>query len=437
MAFIKNIGDGFRDNPNFTPDGCLIMPGLTSKPQLERRNFSKFPLLQNRYFDPQVYCAGMDPNISPKYCTKLATYPWFGVQGIGKFDSKKHKQKDWVKNIETHINSLWKQNAIDYKKDPKLVEDAVRDCIEFQERIGCKAIILPSPLTINPHSDYSAEIFWLDAAIEYLKNRNDLNMPILATVAIRDSCLAFSDPQDNSLISIIMDAISAREVDGIYLVIEQGTENEYTKNMSIIRVLHSALYMTHLIKNDSRLQVGVNFFGVFGLILEAVGADFWASGWYKSRYRLRFADKIAGGRAFPTCWSRSAMIDINVQEDEFQKVWDAGFIVGHVENTVAIQSLITGLSQGSSTNGIPAWAYGPNNNTAAQEHFFESMCIVEKEHQQYSGTVRLDFVENNLVQAAAECKQLQNVLGKTPKTNLSHVQSWLDAFQLFRRTQNL
>lgn len=437
MAFLKNIDDGFTSNPNFTPDGCLILPGLTPKHQLERRQFSRYPLLQNRYFDPQLYCAGIDPNTSPGLCANLATYPWFGINGIGKYDSKKHKQVPWLNNIKTKINSLWSQNPPDPFKDPTIVENAVRDCIEFKERIGCKAIILPSPLTVDSNSDYSREIFWLDAAIEYLKNRKELTTPVFATIAIRDSCLSFSDPQNNSLVEIILDAVCAREIAGAYLVVEQGYENDYARQMSQKRVLQSALFMTHVIKHDAGKMVGVNFFGAFGLALAAVGADFWASGWYKSRYRFRMADKIAGGRAYPICWSKSALVDIHL-EDDFQKLWDAGLIIDRLENTVAVQSLLIGMSQGSSAKQIPSWAYTMNNVSAAQEHFFESMCAAEKEHNQYSGKVRLDYVEQYWLQAAvSECQMIEGVLGKNSKTRLEHVKSWSDAFQSFRRAQNL
>lgn len=436
MAFLINIGDDFKINPNIHPDGCVIMPGLTPKLQLERRKFHQFPLLQNRYFDPQLYCAGLDPNQSAGYCAKLATYPWFGAKSMGKYDSSKHKQGDWMKQIERNINKIWRRNPIDSKKDPQLIEDVVRDCIDFQIRIGCKAIILPSPLTHDPNTDYSEELFWLDTALGYLKHVDNANIPVLATIAIRDSCLTFSDPPNNSLVDMILDSVAAREVDGVYLVIEQGGENDFTRNISNTRVLWSALHMTYLLKHEAGKQVGVNFFGTFGLALAAVGADFWASGWYKSRYRFRIADKIAGGLAYPSCWSNVALVDINLEND-LDILWNDGLIMGRVERTEASKGLLDGLSQGYYVKHIPAWVYRPNNNTAAKEHFFQSICNTELIHNKLSGKSRIDYVHNWLRSAHEECKLIQQAIGSNAKTQTGHVQSWFTAFDLFRRDQNL
>lgn len=437
MTILINFGDKFKLNPNIKPDGSMILAGTIPMPMLERSKFDQYPHMRVRYFDPQLYLAQLDPNQSKGYCSTLASYPWFGAQKIKKFKSDLQKRADWRREVKTNILSLWPRAPLSPGQNADLIIDAVRECIEFQLRIGCRAIILPSPLTYNPNTDYQDETFWLDTALQYISGIPSFDKPVYATLAITDGCLKYSAPNQNHLLDLILDVVSARKIDGVYLVIEQAGESEFDRQLGNTNTIWSALHITHLLTHDCHLQVGVNFFGALGLILEAAGADFWASGWYKSRYRFRLADKIGQGRAFPLFWSHPAAADIHMKSD-FDNLVTAGFIGTLAQSTPASSNLIFAVEQGASSDDVLEWEYSPSRITAATEHYFYSIIDADRTLSALSKNERLDFIENKwLVPAAKYAQAISQTLGSRKDTKTEHVQSWLDALRRFRDNQNV
>ncbi len=436
MSVLINFGYKFKLNDDIKPDGSLILASTLKIHTMDRRKKGKYPHFNDLLFDPQLYLAGLDPNQSGKFCATLASYPWFGINGINKYESDQISQKDWAKQAEKLIVNLWTRDAPDPKKDTKLVKDVIGDCVDYQLQLGCKAIILPSPLTHDPGTDYSDELFWLDSGIEYIQ-RNGINLPVYATIAIVDSCLRFYDPHQNPVLDLILDSVSAREINGVYLVIEQSNERSETKHISDTRVLWSALHIAHILKDDMNLDVLAQFFGPFGLAIEAAGAKSWATGWYKSLYRLRLADKLGGGYAFPSYWSLKAVVDINLASDngklsDLDLLSKSGLLQQIADKSPTSENMLIALSKGTPVKNVLDWEYRVNNITACQNHYLYSIVQAEKDHSKYSGTNRLDYVEEWLTNAVSYKHQIVSVLGPNPKTKLEHVQAWLEAFKLFR-----
>jgi hypothetical protein len=241
-------------------------------------------------------------------------------------------------------------------------------------------------------------------------------------------------------LDLILDSIGAREVDGVYLVIEQGNEADETRHITNTRVLWSALYLTYLFSKDARKMVGVNFFGFYGLALEAVGAEFWASGWYKSLYRLRLADKSSDktGRAYPSYWSYQAATDIGLEND-FENLAENGML-NYIETpTINSKSLFEAVRMNIPVKNIEPWRYGMSNVAYAQEHFLLAAIQSEKDHCKLpKDEARLDYIENSWLREAINLdNSLSSILGKNSKTKFNHVQAWYEAFRKFRRDQNI
>jgi hypothetical protein len=436
MAFLINSGYKLKIDHHILADGGLLLASAVPMPQLVRKKLKKYPNLTNRYFDPQLYLAGLDANESQRHCANLASYPWFGISDVKVYDSDEQSQKEWRDNVKANIAGTWRKEPPDYEQESNFVNQIIGECIDFQMRIDCAGIILPSPLTHDIGTDYAEELYWLDAGINFIK-ANDIKIPVFATVALADICLRYSDPSENRLLDLILDVVSAREINGVYLVVEQASEPNETRQIGNTRVLQSALHITHLFKHDAKLMVGVNFFGVYGLALEAAGADFWSCGWYKSLYRLRIADKMGKGYAFPSYWSQPAGTDIHLDSD-FDKLVENSLLDYFETQTDASKTLHDAVRYDVPVKNITPWVYRTNNVTAAQDHFLEAVIKAESEHSRYSGRARLDYVENNWLGSAVELgKSIDSILGPSRKTKTEHIQSWYDAFRYFRRDHSV
>lgn len=433
MPFYINLGYEFavpnKSGIELVPDGSILTASSMPMHQLERRKKlgTRYPHLRRRLFDPQLYMAGLDANQSPSACAKLGSYPWFGVAGLQKYSSGQQQQGQWMKVAEQRIPDLWVGRPLD---EEATVQVMVEECVTFQTRLGCQAIILPSPLTTDPHTNYDLELLWLDAGLDYVRTQRT-GLPVFASIALSDLCLYYTEPPRSGFLDMVLDTVSARGVDGVYLVLEQSREQGETRHSSTTRALWSILHLVHLFSQEAKLRVAVNFLGHFGLACEAIGAEIWASNWYKSNYRLRLADKIKGGRAFPSYWSFPAAVDVNLKAD-FDKLNQAGLLSQIADRTEASNGLLLAALGGRSCNSIPDWEYRESNVTAAKEHFLRSSIRAANNLAGYQGQRRLDFVDHWLEQAVKHTKTIDDILGKSAATSTKHVRAWADAFRSYR-----
>ena len=433
MPFYSTVGYRFALDDEVEPDGSLVLASAMPMHQLERRNLDQYPHLVRRLFDPQLYMAGIDASQCRKHCAKLGSYPWFGVKGLQDFDSTEHQHRTWMKDAEKAILGTWAGRAPSAEKVQKA---AARECADFQRRIGCWAAILPSPLTIDPSTSYSEEEAWLDASLEQIAELDDFNLPLFATVAVSDVCLRL-EPQENQLLDIIVDAVSAREgLDGVYIVIEQANEGAGTRSCGSARTLWSVLHLVHSFAHDAALRVGVSFLGPFGLVCEAAGAEWWASNWYKSLYRLRLADKLASGRAYPLFWSYPSALDIHL-DGEFDRLVSDGHLSRIAEKTSASEGLLVAAQAGRKVRNVAPWVYRQSNVAATMSHYLLSAIKREGQHAKHSGEARLEHVEKWVEAAAKRASTVETALGPVRKTNTAHVHSWLEALRSYRKLHNV
>lgn len=439
MAFFINLNDRFKIDPSVAPDGAIILSGTIPMHRLSRRLRKQKvrPLhMKSLLFDPQLYMAGLDAAESREYCTKLATYPWFGAFGLDEYDSGEQTQASWKKLAEEQIHLLWPKTAPTH---PDVIEEGVKECIRFQREIDCSAIILPSPLTIDRSTDYQLELLWLDTAIDYIGYLNELHdsstfdTPVFATLAVSDVCVRHSAPEPNPLLDLVLDAVSAREIDGVYIILEQASETDRERQCGNTYALSSILHLVHVLSSDCNKRVVVNFLGPFGLACEAAGAEIWASGWYKSLYRCRLADKIAGGRAFPWFWSHPSAVDVSLDSD-FDKIVRLGEFRTIADQTLASDNLLKAVSDGRPASSVPAWEYRQANVSAATQHFLLSCVQAEKALAQQDPAARRDHVEQWLNEAVENARVISETIGESSKTRTQHVQAWRDAFVEYRRS---
>lgn len=437
MALNLNVGYHFKSPAIQHLHGSIILASAMPIHQLARRPFArknfltKNPHLQNRLFDPQLYLAELDVHRAPRPCAKLGSYPWFNA-GLDEYSSGELSQKDWMGNAAENIADQWLGGA---PSDDANVENAVRATVDFQMEIGCRYIILPSPLTKDPATSYDVELSWLERGINYAKSVA-ADIPIYATVALQDQCLNFAEPKNNTLLEMIADQVTARGVDGVYLIIEQGSEYDDARNCGSTRTLQSVLHFVHLVSQPGGTKVFVNSLGAFGLACLAAGASEWATGWYKSLYRIRLADIGSDGRVVPTYWSCPVATDIHLESDFDQVVKN-----NHLGTIETVTEASTGLHD-AARRGIPVsrvteWEYKLGNKNAPTDHFLNAVASFSHELILLPTPQRIQRVSDWLDTAATNAAQLRTVLGAGSKTKLNHVPAWASAFAQYRRDHNL
>lgn len=437
MTFYAAIGYKFAIPEAVKPHGSVLLCGAMPLHQLVRRKVNskqkthpkavKNSHLASLLFDPQLYLAELPVSQAAKACAKLATYGWFGTPVDASYDSKVQTQKEWMTVALRTIGERWPGRA---PGTSQAICDAVRECVEVQIALGVEAIVLPSPLSHDPSSAYETELQWLDEGVAYARSATD--KPVLATLALADICLRYAPPDQNAFIDLVADAISAREVDGVYLVVEQGSEAADGRQCTNSRVLASVLHLVHLFSHDSGLRVVANFLGAFGAVCRVAGADTWGCGWYKSLHRLRLADQGAPGRAYPTYWSTPGAIDVNLDVD-FDTLVKANLLSSIKDLSSASKPLLDAAARGVKAAKVPAWAYLQSNVTACTEHFFLAALALDDWLDGLPAEQRAAAMENWLANAERIAASCADQLGRTAKTRTSHVKPWLDAVRAYRR----
>lgn len=413
-------------------DGGLIIPSGIAEPMLLRRDLDRrYPHLKRRLLDPQLYLAGLSGPKCRNACVNLASYGWFGGPGVEEYDSKKLTQSQWRTKARARIASAWAGSVPTTVRD---VARSVHEAIRTQVVVGCEAVILPSPLTVDPAADYSVESHWLDEGLATAAKLAP-GLPRMATIAISDTCLRGIDPWQNRLLDVVLDQVTARQPEGAYLVLELANEHGYYCGHT--NTVASLLRVTRGLKVGGTNRVFVAFCGVAGLLALAAGADSWSTGWYRGERRLRLVDfEQPQGRAIPSFYSHNLASELHVQSD-LDKVVAGGMLRDIADLTPASRGLLAALGAGKRVQQVQEWQYRQSNVSAAIEHFLATMARETAVLSPLSTAEQLDYARRWLDRADKLASKLY-VLGPfNSRTELDHQASWQTALQRFTKEEGL
>lgn len=406
--------------------GGLIIPSGIAQPVLIRRDLAKrYPHLQRRLLDPQLYLATLNGAKCRGACVNLASYGWFDVTGIDPYDSKKYSQSEWKKRAEAKIHTAW-PGAV--PTSTKGIERAITACVATQNVLRCEAIILPSPLTSDPGTDYTAELKWLDEGLR-IAEKLAANKPRLATVAVSDTCLRGIDPWSNQLLELILDQVTARQPEGAYLVLELANEHGYY--CSHPNTIGALLRLAKGLKSGGMGRVFVAFAGIAGLLAVCAGADGWSTGWYRGERRLRLVDfEQPQGRANPSYYSHPLASEFHLQSD-LDRVNAAKFLPRIVDETPASRGLLKALGGGRLVSSLPDWRYSQSNVSAAIEHFLTAAARETAVLASLTAEKRMEYGKKWLESAERLASDLYAIGPFNPRTELDHQTAWRSAFGKF------
>jgi len=410
--------------------GGIISAAAMPAGQLPRRSFRKFPYLQHRLFDPQVYLANLDPHVAATTVVNLASWPWFCPGAVPDYDSDAHTSlKNWKNLYGNTLLQSWRGCA---HTDAQMIADACLAAIRSQLELGCEMVILPGPLTSLATQHFVSETEWIDAGIEACKALK-VSQPVLATVAISDSVLRGVDPTQNPLLHTISNQVSARaELAGVYLLPEMASENGYvcTSRDTLLSML---LLIDDFVRGAGK-RVVLNYVGTFGAVASAAGASVWSSGYYRGQRRLRLADfEDQIGRAMPRYHSPRLAGDIGLEHDieEAYKQYGDRLLIDTKDGSTLTRALASG------TYPPAEWAYAQSNVTAAAGHYVEVAYRLGQLATQ-SHEKRIETVQRWLEGAVQWVGNLQKIgIAGSAQTELTHQGVWLEAFANWRAQAGL
>lgn len=221
--FYRDTRTDFKlpDGSPSTIAGSIVAASAIKAARLTRRPFKAHSYLQHRLLDPQMYLADLSKDTYSGVVSKLCTYPWFHATAVPEYATKLHgKFEIWEKEFGPKLMDEWLGCVV---RDMDTARECARRAIELQIRLECEAVILPGPMTRVASKGLALEMQWLDAGLTAFRSL-DLPLPVFATVALTQDLLAGEEPESSPFLATLADQVTARDVDGVYLVVEQTVD---------------------------------------------------------------------------------------------------------------------------------------------------------------------------------------------------------------------
>jgi hypothetical protein len=358
--FIQNLGYSWNSEAGAGSAVMLRASGQDVEAALRREQPP-----ENVLFDPQLYFLDLDisPDEHPDLIAKLATYPWFGIDAP-EYESDEGTRRDWAAGIKGKVDKYWGK-----REDPTSDWAAtVRDAVEFQVRLGTRAIVLPATLIADPETDLAGDLRRLDDAVEVARDITDV--PLYASVPIEEGAVKHRDPRANSLVEALADAISARDgLAGAYVPLAQlSMPKDRITNRKVVSAL---LQLSRKLGRDAGLKVIMNFVDGLGALCVAAGATAYGTGYKQKSRRLSPIDYKTrkGGSPLPKFHSLSLFLDFYPERD-LERLRDQKLLRYVVEDkTAAAAPLLAALRAGAKTSTVAPWEERKGNTPAAESHY--------------------------------------------------------------------
>lgn len=419
---------------SLSPAGGVIMPSGLAAHELERRKLeNKYPYLKRRLLDPQLYLLGLNAATARKACANLSSYPWFPVKSRKIYDSQKHKKPSQKKafrdSVKADVPKTWVR---DLPTDDAKIADAIRQCLDLQNKLGVEAFILPAPLTIDINTSFDVELDWMERGMETAKAL-DANRPVYASIALSDTTVRGPDPWSNPLLDIVLDQVTARGVLNAYVVLEQSNEEGYycTHPHSVGALLR----LCDGLKSAGVTRIMIGYAGTAGLLTLAAGADAWTSGWLRSERRLKLADfEDPTGRAFPAYYSHPLAGELHLENDLDNAV-AKGFLPRLADETSASKGLLAALRANKKSSVVAEWQHRMGNTPSSREHFLLASARETNALAAMSPAQARDATKAWLEKAEVLATDLYSVGSFNARTAVNHQAGWLAAFDSYEKNR--
>lgn len=372
--FFHNLNHSWKGNQpdeGSTYEGVILNPSAFERKSGMRRVLAGQVDAEMFLFDPQLYLLDLQfpADVCPKFAKNLSTYPWIGLVPPD-FDSGQLRQ--FVEGEEEQsIEQRWKD-----RKDPLSQWTlTVREAVNHQVEMGCDAIILPAPLIQDPETNLERDFDLLEKAIEVASPLTH-GKPLYASIPLADSLLMHRDFLENPLIEAIPDTLSAMTgLAGVYIPFLQIATFPDQERMASQNCPGSLMRLARRLGSRTHLKAIFNFTESLGIVLHALGAQGYASGYNKKQRRLHVSDFFpskGGGGGFPKFYSLELCTDFLPSRglERISKKRLLGPLSKDETNSSA--PLFKALkARKPLSDSVPEWDEVQGNIKAARHHYFE------------------------------------------------------------------
>ena len=199
------------------------------------------------------------------------------------------------------------------------VAEYAEDTLKQQIDLGVDRLISPSVI-LDTFTDRWSQIALnlADASLDYHASLKKAP-PLLLSFIVSEHAL-------NSIreLKVFLDQVTAWDLDGVYLIAARD-EGRYTQEFDASR-LSRLLYMVYVLSEINGFDVICGYSDFVGVLLSAVGAQAFATGWSQSLrrfHRSSFVRRPSGGRA-PRLRYSSAPLFNSILLSELELIADVG-----------------------------------------------------------------------------------------------------------------
>lgn len=360
--FLINLAYKWGSFEDADPHGAILLCSGLSIEDIRHRDLSDRGV-DFKLIDPQLYLSGLTPGASRIRCSRLVTYPWF-CDDPPCYDTDTMNRRVWPDLGPDELANKWQE----LPTDATAIARRAQACIDYQLEQAVSALILPAPLCTDPTAGFAAQLDWLRSGASAAAGAQ---VPVLATVALAESCLAERDPMDNDLLETIADNITAMPgIDGAYLVIDRTGSQHWR-----IRSLNTSVSLLLLVAEigaSEGAQVVVNFADSLGFACLGLGATAFASDYAVTARTLDRNSMVDDGYgvALPRVYGHGTVADYYPQRDLFNRVRPRRLLhLFESERTPFSDDLFDALDAGRSPELLPQWAETANNTAQARLHY--------------------------------------------------------------------
>lgn len=304
------------------------------------------------------------------------------------------------------------------------VRQYARRTLNYQVDLGLDSLISPTVI-FDSFSDrwHQIALNLADASLEHVAELSDPS-PLLLSFVFKEEALAATEEVNRFLDTVTQDDWN---MDGFYLIVDRG-ERSYNQRFEASR-LAQYLYIVYVLGQINGLRVVCGYTDFVGILLRAVGADVFATGWSQSLrqfHRSNFIKRPPGGQPARERYSSIPLFN-SILLSQLQEVYEFGHL----------RDVLSGVALDSEVTRAPDPVSAGWTNPLSQQHHWQTLHELDGG---LSGRVRPDLRQT--VQQLREADGLYRLLEAAGvqfdrNTGRDHLMEWVRGIHEFHRMAGL